>query len=151
MPFKYELPPGAKGLDSKEYLGKFDGRFSAVSDPISWQTSQPPVTPVMTRVKPPDDDLPAMREPECRTIEPVGQFMLVVTRGGPVPDTGPIRLNICTQIIDAGKFIEATLGALAACVAARNSGRTHWAEDLLEEKISALRLCGVNAAIERVQ
>ena len=54
-------------------------------------------------------------------------------------------------MVDVGKFVEATLADLAACVAARNAGSEHWAEDLLDEKTRALTSCGVEVQVREVQ
>jgi hypothetical protein len=79
------------------------------------------------------------------------QLSLVVTRTGPVP-AGPIKANPWTIILSPERFVDATLDDLASYVAARNAGSSgHWVEDLLDEKIEQLRLCGVNVEIREVQ
>lgn len=55
-------------------------------------------------------------------------------------------------ILDPAKFVSATLADLARYVAAKNQGRHHsWIENILDEKIEQLRLCGVEAEIRVVQ
>ena len=55
-------------------------------------------------------------------------------------------------ILDPAKFVSATLADLASYVAGKNQGRRcSWIEDLLDEKIEQLRLCGVEAEIRTVQ
>jgi hypothetical protein len=55
-------------------------------------------------------------------------------------------------ILDPAKFVSATLADLASYVSAKNQGRQHsWIEDIVDEKIEQLRLCGVEAEIRTVQ
>lgn len=75
---------------------------------------------------------------------------LVVVRSGPIP-SGPIALTPWTKVLDPRRFVECTLADLASYVAAENAGRPHWAEDLIDEKLDALRACGVIAELRRIQ
>jgi hypothetical protein len=82
---------------------------------------------------------------------PVLRFSLIVTRAGTVESTPTVRLNAWTVVTDIPNFVDANLRDLASYVAARNKGRTrHWAEDLLDEKVAGLRLCGVEAEIREI-
>lgn len=63
----------------------------------------------------------------------------------------PIKIQPWITVLDPDRFIDATLGDLAAYVAARNHGKPHWVEDLLKEKLDQLELCGVVAEIVTVQ
>jgi hypothetical protein len=55
-------------------------------------------------------------------------------------------------ILDPAKFVSATLADLASYVSAKNQGRHHsWIEDIIDERIEQLRLCGVEAEIRTVQ
>jgi hypothetical protein len=77
--------------------------------------------------------------------EPTAAFRLIV-RSGPIP-AGQIRLNAWTTIINPEKFIQHTLDELSAYV----GGRASWVRDLVDEKIEALRACGVEVEILEVQ
>lgn len=63
----------------------------------------------------------------------------------------PIRIQPWITVLDPDRFIDATLGDLAAYVAAKNHGKRHWVENLLEEKLEQLELCGITAEIVIVQ
>jgi hypothetical protein len=77
--------------------------------------------------------------------EPTAACRLIV-RSGPTP-AGPIRLNAWTTIINPEKFIRHTLDELSAYV----GGRASWVRDLVDEKIDALRACGVEVEILELQ
>jgi hypothetical protein len=82
---------------------------------------------------------------------PIERFSLVVTRVGATNSPRLVQLNSWTTIIDVPKYVDSTLSDLATYVAARNKGRIrHWAEDLLDEKLAGLRLCGVLAEIREI-
>ena len=63
----------------------------------------------------------------------------------------PIRIQPWVTVLDPDRFIDATLGDLAAYVAAKNHDKRHWVENLLEEKLEQLELCGITAEIVIVQ
>ncbi len=63
----------------------------------------------------------------------------------------PIMIQPWITVLDPDRFIDATLGDLAAYVAAKNHGKRHWIENLLEEKLEQLELCGITAEIVIVQ
>jgi hypothetical protein len=90
---------------------------------------------------------------EIATDQRPGQeprFELVAIRRGPTP-SGSVDLNHWTMIVNPEKFIEDTLSSLASYVMARNLDGGHWMSDLLDEKIDALKVCGVEAEIREVQ
>jgi len=96
------------------------------------------------------EDIPGVADP--KKDAPFERFSLVVSRVG-VTDfaRGLVHLNSWTTITDVPKYVDSTLTDLAAYVAARNKGRIrHWAEDLLDEKLAGLRLCGVLAEIREI-
>ncbi|HYT58087.1 MAG TPA: hypothetical protein VEQ38_25565 [Verrucomicrobiae bacterium] len=54
----------------------------------------------------------------------------------------------CVTIVDPAKFVPATLAELTSFISAKNSGRHGlWIENIVDEKIEQLRLCGVEAEI----
>ena len=81
---------------------------------------------------------------------PHPRFTLIVTKSEPIPDA-PISLNGWATVVNVKGFVDRTLADLEAYVAARNAGRWHWMESLLDETVEHLRLCGVEAEIREVQ
>jgi hypothetical protein len=98
------------------------------------------------------------------------QFELVIRRVSPCP-VGPVEVASdfpilgppdhqvgstvavpWVTILDPAKFVSSTLADLASYVSAKNQGRHHsWIENIIDEKIEQLRLCGVEAEIRAVQ
>ncbi len=128
MPYRIELPPVTVPLEF------FRANYTGVS-PIS----EKPVRPVRSGETPNtgfEKDLPA-----C--------VCLAVTERKEVPY--PVHLTPWLIVCDASRFIEATLADLAVYVAAKNKGEArHWMENLLEEKLEHLRLCGIEVEIMEV-
>jgi len=61
----------------------------------------------------------------------------------------PIRLSVAETVVDPQRFLDTTLADLEAYVAAKNKGSAkHWMENLLEEKLEHLRLCGIEVEIK---
>jgi hypothetical protein len=108
---------------------------------------------LLGRVEPNDDkqDTAPISDPKNDDVS-IERFSLVVTRVAATDfPRGLVQLNSWTTIIDVPKYVDCTLADLAAYVAARNKGRIrHWAEDLLDEKVAGLRLCGVEAEIREI-
>jgi hypothetical protein len=77
------------------------------------------------------------------------RFTLIVNKVEVVPS--PIALTSWITVVDPPRFVEATVEDLAAYVDDKNRGSSHWADDLLDEKLQYLRLCGVNAEIRETQ
>jgi len=77
------------------------------------------------------------------------RLTLTVTRRREVPPT--IRLAPWVLVVDPNRFIETTLGDLAAYVEAENNGCRHWVRNLLDEKLEHLECCGVKAEIRAIQ
>jgi len=75
------------------------------------------------------------------------RLRLSVRRVREVPP--PIRLGLGVTVVDPGRFVEADLGDLEAYVAAKNKGSAkHLMENLLEEKLEHLGLCGIEVEIK---
>jgi hypothetical protein len=87
-------------------------------------------------------DEPTADEPEVAQV----RSSLIVNRQSPTHNA-PVRLNAWTTITDPSKFIEATLGDLSAYAA----GRASWVAELVDEKVAALRVCGIEAELRRIQ
>ncbi len=50
------------------------------------------------------------------------------------------------------KFAERTIGDLLSYISAQNRGASHhWVEQILDEKLERLKLCGVKAEIRKLQ
>ena len=77
------------------------------------------------------------------------RLTLSVTSRREIPP--PIRLTPWVIVVDPNRFIETTLGDLAVYVAAKNHGKRPYVENLLEEKLEQLELCGITAKIVIVQ
>src|SRR5262245_26754763 len=147
MAYEVELPPISKAIKSKEdFRNPANAELSVgptFTTKITTHSEERAVTAVTTGEKTLPDQRPIIRKTEPWVT-------LVVTRLVPAP-TCSVNLNNWTTIIDPGKFVENTLSSLASYVAARNTGRKHWISNLLDEKIEALRACGVEAEIRRLQ
>jgi len=77
------------------------------------------------------------------------RLTLCVTSRREIPP--PIRLTPWVIVVDPNRFIETTLGDLAAYVLAENNGAQHWVRNLLKEKLDYLECCGVRAEIRAIQ
>jgi len=64
----------------------------------------------------------------------------------------PVEVAPGVTIVDVQRCIKATLVDLQSYVNAKNAGREHhWVENLVDEKLARLELCGVKAEIRTVQ
>jgi hypothetical protein len=86
---------------------------------------------------------------EAGGVSSFRRFTLIVNKVEVVPS--PIALTSWITVVDPPRFVEATVEDLAAYVDDKNRGSSHWADDLLDEKLQYLRLCGVNAEIRETQ
>jgi len=78
-----------------------------------------------------------------------GHLELVVVQRSPIPP--PIRIAPAEVVTNPELFIARSLEDLAVWVEAQNRGAGHWMENLLDEKIERLRLCGVIVEVRRIQ
>lgn len=80
-----------------------------------------------------------------------GPFELFVRQATVLP-TEQVKVNPAITIIDPAKFVSATLVDLNSCVSAINAGRSPlWIQELIDEKIEALRACGVDVDLRKIQ
>ena len=86
---------------------------------------------------------------ENRPVSGPPRLTLTVTSRREIPP--PIRLAPWVIVDDPNKFIETTLGDLAAYVVAENNGSQHRLRTLLKEKLDHLECCGVKAEIRTIQ
>src|SRR5262245_10395746 len=144
MAYHVELPPISKITKNKEdFRNPVNAELSVGPIFTTKITTNSEERAVTTGEKTLPDQRPIIRKTEPRVT-------LVVTRLVPAP-TCSVNLNNWTTIIDPRKFVENTLSSLASYVAARNTGRKHWTLNLLDDKIEALRSCGFEAEIRRLQ
>src|SRR5262245_33195219 len=140
MAYKVELPPFAKVRERKEDFQRL-AYSSAAPDPslgiiAIGENPETLVAPVATGDK--NLGIPSPR------------FDLIINRSGST-STAQITLNAWTIITNPQKFIETTLADLAAYLVARNQRRSHWASNLIDEKLEALKVCGIEAEIREIQ
>ncbi len=100
-------------------------------------------------IKSQDSDQPDRLPTAGETIEKPSRLRVVVTERKRVEP--PIRLSVAETVVDPQRFLDTTLADLEAYVAAKNKSEAkHWMENLLEEKLEHLRLCGIEVEIRKV-
>ena len=80
-----------------------------------------------------------------------GWLYLVVKRPENYPQ-GPLTVGPGLRIADVAKSAERTIEDLLSYITAQNKGAAHhWVEQILDEKLERLKLCGVKAEIRKLQ
>jgi hypothetical protein len=130
----------------------------ATPEPVVKQVPAKPMTSnLLDTVKKFSINRPCRFEIVARQVAPCPVGPVNVTSDFPIfgPPDHQVRSTIAVPyvtILDPAKFVSATLADLASYVSAKNQGRQHsWIEDIVDEKIEQLRLCGVEAEIRTMQ